>query len=580
MLIRLLRSYSRPYRRHLVVLVVLQLGQVAGSLLLPTLNAAVVDNGLIKGDPGYIRRLGVVMVLVAIGQLACAAGAAYLGPTVAMSIGRDLRAAVFHRVLSYSGREVARFGAPSLIARTVNDVQQVQTLVELAAGAAVTAPIMCVGAVVLAFGQDSALALMVLGFVLVIGVVVVVSLRRLSRLHDLLQAGVDRLNRMLRDQITGVRVIRAYRRDQHELSSFERANHDLADVSLRVWRLVAVMYPVILIVTTGFTVALLWFGALRIDDGLMAPGTLTAFLGYLVLVLVSVIMATLMFLSAPRAHVCAERITEVLETHASVVAPAHPRTPAPTASRGAVLELRGVGFRYPAAARPALHGVDLCAAPGETVAVLGRTGSGKSTLLGLAPRQYDATAGAVLLDGVDVRELEPSAVAAAVGLVPQRPYLFAGTVASNLRFGNPKATADDMWRALEIAQVLAEVERLPLGLDAPVSQGGANFSGGQRQRLGIARTLLHRPRVYLFDDCFSALDNTTNEALQDALAPHLHGATVILVTQQVGRVSRADRIVMLEQGRAVGTGTHHELMRDCAPYRELALSQLTAQVAR
>jgi ATP-binding cassette, subfamily B, multidrug efflux pump len=578
-LIRLLRTYSRPYRRPLVLLAVLQLAQVAGSLLLPTLNAAVVDNGLIKGDPAYIQRLGIVMILVAVVQLGCAGGAAYIGPKVAMSMGHDLRAAIFHRVLSYSGREVARFGTPSLITRTVNDVQQIQTLVELSAGTAVTAPIMCVGAVLLAFGQDSTLALTVLGFVLVVGAVVVVSLRRLSRLYDVLQAGVDRLNRMLRDQITGVRVIRAYRRDEHELSAFERPNHDLADVSLRIWRLVAVMYPVIMIVTAGFTVALLFFGAVRINAGHMEPGTLTAFLGYLVLVLVSVIMATLMFLSAPRAHVCAERITEVLDTRTSVLAPARPHTPARAATRGATLELRNIGFSYPSSGRPVLSGVDLHAAPGETVSVLGRTGSGKSTLLGLAPRLFDPTAGTVRLDGVDVRDLEPSAVAAAVGLVPQRPYLFSGTVASNLQYGKPLATDDEMWRALEIAQIRPEIERLPLGLSAPVSQGGANFSGGQRQRLGIARALLHRPCVYLFDDCFSALDNTTNEALQDALAPHLQDATVVVVTQQVGRVRRADRIFMLDQGRAVGTGNHDELMRDCAAYRELALSQLTEQEA-
>ncbi|MEU4210995.1 ABC transporter ATP-binding protein [Streptomyces sp. NPDC026206] len=578
MLIRLLRARLRPYGRAVALLLVLQLVQIAGGLVLPTLGAAAIDNGVLKGDSGYIRDVGAAMLAVALVQVAASIGAALLASRTATALGRDLRSAVFRRVLDFSAREMGRFGTPSLITRTVNDVQQVQMLVLQAFGVAVAAPVLCVGSVVLALYQDVPLSLLLVALVVVISAVFAVGLSRMGPWYDRMQSQVDHVNQLLREQITGVRVVRAFVRDAHERERFGRTNARLAGVSLRVARLMAVLFPVMTLVMNAFIVFLLWFGAHRVDGGRMQLGALTAFLGYLGLIVMSVVLLTLVLVAAPRAKISAQRIQEVLATTPAVAAP-----PAPvrTGIAGAAghLDVRAVEFRYPGAEEAVLCDVGLTARPGETVAVLGSTGSGKTTLLSMVLRQFDPTRGCVLVDGVDVRSYDPGVLSRAVGFVPQRPQLFSGTIASNLRFGEPDAGDEELWHALEIAQARDFVERMPDGLLSTVAQGGTNLSGGQRQRLAIARTLLRRPGIYLFDDCFSALDYTTDAALRAALAPHVAGATVVMVAQRISTVRDADRIVVLDAGRVVGTGTHAELMRDSATYREIALSQLTEEEA-
>jgi ATP-binding cassette subfamily B protein len=554
----------------------LQLVQTIATLYLPTLNADIIDNGVVKGDTGYILRLGGIMIAITVLQVVCALGAVYLGARTSMAVGRDIRASVFDRVQSFSAREVGQFGAPSLITRTTNDVQQVQMLVLMTLTLMVSAPIMCVGGIVMALGQDVPLSSLLLAVVPVLGVLVTLIVRRMRPLFRTMQERLDTVNRVLREQITGIRVIRAFVKDDYERKRFAVANEELTEMSLATGRLMALMFPLVMTVVNTSSVAVLWFGAQRIDSGNMQIGALTAFLSYLMQILMSVMMATFMFMMLPRAEVCAERIQEVLETDSSVVPPA---SPVRLLSRHGHLELRGAEFRYPGAEVPVLRGVDLVASPGETTAVIGSTGSGKTTLLGLIPRLFDTTGGEVLVDGTDVRELEPALLAETVGLVPQKPYLFSGTVASNLRYGNPDATEEDLWHALEVAQARDFVERLEGGLDAPIAQGGTNVSGGQRQRLAIARVLVRRPEIYLFDDAFSALDYATDAALRAALAHETAEATVVIVAQRVSTIREADRIVVLDEGQVVGTGTHHELMADNPTYREIVLSQLTEQEA-
>ncbi|MDX6331867.1 MAG: ATP-binding cassette, subfamily multidrug efflux pump [Streptomycetaceae bacterium] len=554
----------------------LQLVQTIATLYLPTLNADIIDNGVVKGDTGYILRLGGIMIAITVLQVVCALGAVYLGARTSMAVGRDIRASVFDRVQSFSAREVGQFGAPSLITRTTNDVQQVQMLVLMTLTLMVSAPIMCVGGIVMALGQDVPLSSLLLAVVPVLGVLVTLIVRRMRPLFRTMQERLDTVNRVLREQITGIRVIRAFVKDDYERKRFAVANEELTEMSLATGRLMALMFPLVMTVVNTSSVAVLWFGAQRIDSGNMQIGALTAFLSYLMQILMSVMMATFMFMMLPRAEVCAERIQEVLETDSSVVPPA---SPVRLLSRHGHLELRGAEFRYPGAEVPVLRGVDLVASPGETTAVIGSTGSGKTTLLGLIPRLFDTTGGEVLVDGTDVRELEPALLAETVGLVPQKPYLFSGTVASNLRYGNPDATEEDLWHALEVAQARDFVERLEGRLDAPIAQGGTNVSGGQRQRLAIARVLVRRPEIYLFDDAFSALDYATDAALRAALAHETAEATVVIVAQRVSTIREADRIVVLDEGQVVGTGTHHELMADNPTYREIVLSQLTEQEA-
>ncbi|MFF3287158.1 ABC transporter ATP-binding protein [Streptomyces sp. NPDC003023] len=572
MLIRLLRTHLSPYKRPIGFLVALQLLQTSATLYLPTLNADIIDNGVVKGDTGYILALGALMIAVSVVQVLCNIGAVFYGARTAAALGRDVRAGVFDRVQSFSAREVGHFGAPSLITRTTNDVQQVQMLVLMAFTLMVSAPIMCVGGIVMALGQDVPLSAVLLAVVPVLGICVSLIVKRMRPLFRTMQERLDTVNRVLREQITGNRVIRAFVRDGYEKERFRGANEELTDVSLSTGRLMALMFPTVMTVVNVSSVAVVWFGALRIDSGAIQIGALTAFLAYLMQIVMAVMMATFMFMMVPRAEVCAERIQEVLDTDSSVVPPLAPVRE--LRSRGR-LEVRGVDFRYPGAEESVLHGIDLEARPGETTAIIGSTGSGKSTLLGLVPRLFDVTGGEVLVDGVDVRELDPVLMARTVGLVPQKPYLFSGTVATNLRYGKPDASDDELWQALEVAQAGDFVRGLEGGLNAPIAQGGTNVSGGQRQRLAIARTLVRRPEIYLFDDSFSALDYATDAALREALARETAESTVVIVAQRVSTIRDADRIVVLDEGRVVGAGSHHELMESNETYREIVLSQLT-----
>ncbi|MFB6526074.1 MULTISPECIES: ABC transporter ATP-binding protein [unclassified Streptomyces] len=572
MLIRLLRTHLRPYRKPIALLVLLQFLQTCASLYLPTLNADIIDNGVVEGDTGYIMRFGALMVGVSVVQVVCNIGAVFYGARTASALGRDVRASVFDRVQSFSARELGHFGAPSLITRTTNDVQQIQMLVLMAFTLMVSAPIMCVGGIVMALGQDVPLSAVLLAVVPILAVSVSLIVRRMRPLFRTMQERLDTVNRVLREQITGNRVIRAFVKDGYEEERFRGANAELTDVSMATGRLMALMFPVVMTVVNISSVAVVWFGAHRIDSGGMQIGALTAFLAYLMQIVMAVMMATFMFMMVPRAEVCAERIEEVLATESSVVPPVNPVT---ELGRRGHLEVRGADFRYPGAEESVLKDVALEARPGETTAIIGSTGSGKSTLLGLVPRLFDATGGEVLVDGVDVRDLAPDLMARTVGLVPQKPYLFSGTIATNLRYGRPDATDEDLWHALDVAQAADFVRKLEAGLNAPIAQGGTNVSGGQRQRLAIARTLVQRPEIYLFDDSFSALDYETDALLRAALARETSDSTVVIVAQRVSTIRDADRIVVLDEGRVVGTGRHRELMADNETYREIVLSQLT-----
>ncbi|MFE7443389.1 ABC transporter ATP-binding protein [Streptomyces chartreusis] len=572
MLIRLLRTHLSPYRKPITLLVLLQFLQTCATLYLPTLNADIIDKGVVNGDTGYILSYGALMIGISLAQVVCNIGAVYYGARTASALGRDVRAAVFDRVQSFSARELGHFGAPSLITRTTNDVQQVQMLALMTFTLMVSAPIMCVGGIVLALGLDVPLSAVLVAVVPTLGISVTLIVRRLRPLFRTMQVRLDTVNRVLREQITGNRVIRAFVRDEYEQSRFQKANAGLTDMALGTGNLLALMFPIVMTVVNLSSIAVVWFGAHRIDSGGMQIGDLTAFLAYLMQIVMSVMMATFMFMMVPRAEVCAERIQEVLDTSSSVVPPT---SPVRELRRHGHLEIQGGGFRYPGAEEPVLKSIDLVARPGETTAVIGSTGSGKSTLLGLVPRLFDATDGRVLVDGEDVARIDPQLLAKTVGLVPQKPYLFAGTVATNLRYGNPEATDEELWHALEVAQAKEFVDRLEGGLNAPVAQGGTNVSGGQRQRLAIARTLVQRPEIYLFDDSFSALDYATDAALRAALQRETSEATVVIVAQRVATIRDADRIVVLDEGRVVGTGRHHELMADNETYREIVLSQLT-----
>ena len=579
MLIRLFRTFLQPYRRDLALVVLLQLVQTLATLYLPTLNADIIDNGVITGDTGYIVRTGGLMLVVALAQIVCAVGAVYFGARTAMALGRDVRLAVFKRVQDFSAREVGRLGTPSLITRNTNDVQQVQMLALMTFTLMVSAPIMCVGGIILALNQDVQLSSLLLVAVPALGIIVSLIISRMRPLFRLMQVRIDQINRIMREQITGVRVIRAFVRDASERERFEGANDDLYQVGLGTGRLMALMFPAVMLVLNYSSIAVLWFGGHLVAEGRMPVGALTAFLTYLLQILMSVMMATFMFVMVPRAEVCAERIVEVLDTEPDVRPPDNPVPIRPEVAERGRLELRDVEFRYPGAQQPVLCEINLTAEPGQVTAIIGATGSGKTTLISLIPRLFDATAGSVLIDGVDVRDLDPAVLSRLIGLVPQRPYLFSGTVASNLRYGKPDATEAELWRALEIAQGRDFVARMQGGLDAAIAQGGTNVSGGQRQRLAIARAIAHEPAIYLFDDSFSALDYATDAALRAALAGETAGATVLIVAQRVATIRRADKIIVLDCGQIVAQGTHDDLMRTDQTYREIVLSQLTEQEA-
>jgi len=575
MLIRLLREHLRPYTRPIAVVVLLQFVQAMANLYLPSLNADIIDNGVAKGDTGVIMNLGGTMLAVTLVQVLCAIAAVYFGARVAMSLGRDVRAAVFDHVQTFSAREVGQFGAPSLITRTTNDVQQVQMVLLLSLTLMIAAPVMMIGGVVMALRQDAELSGLLLVVVPLLVGILAFAVSRMRPLFRGMQTRIDSINRIMREQIAGIRVIRAFVRDDHERARFAEANDGLMAVSVGVGRLMALMFPTVMLIMNLSSIAIIWFGGHRIETGAMQVGSLVAFLSYIMQILMAVMMAVMMFMLVPRAEVCADRIREVLNTDSTVVPPAHPVT---ALGARAHLELRDVEFHYPGAADPVLRGVSFTAAPGETTAIIGSTGSGKTTLLDMIPRLYDVTGGAILVDGVNVRDVALDALWGVIGLVPQKPYLFSGTVASNLRYGKGDASDDELWHALQVAQA-ADFVRDMGGLGATVAQGGTNVSGGQRQRLAIARALMRRPEIYLFDDCFSALDFATDAALRQALAPETRDATVIVVAQRVSSIRHADRIVVLDDGCVVGIGTHSELMASNETYREIVLSQVTEQEA-
>lgn len=576
MLLPLLRTYLAPYKRPIAIVLIFQLIQTLANLYLPGLNADIIDDGVVVGDTGFIVRTGIIMLAITVLQVVCTIVAVYYGARTAMALGRDLRAGVFSKVETFAAREMASLGAPTLITRSTNDVQQVQLIVFMALTLLVTAPIMCLGGIFMALRQDvelSALLLLVIpALVISIGLVI----RQMRPLFRLMQVRIDGINGVMREQIMGIRVIRAFVKEDHEAERFDDANRANMEVAIAVGRLMSMMFPIVMLIMNVAVVLATWFGGVRISSGDLDVGTLTAFQNYLVQILMSVMMATFMLMLWPRAEVSAERITEVLDTEPSVLAP-HDAVPV-TLSQGRI-DVRGASFAFPGAEHDVLHGIDLIARPGETTAIIGSTGSGKSTLLGLIPRLFDATGGSVEIDGHDVRTLRPEDVWAAVGLVPQRPFLFSGTVGSNLRYGRPDATDDEVWAALEIAQATDFVSKMPQQLEAPIAQGGTNVSGGQRQRLAIARAIIKRPPIYLFDDSFSALDYGTDAALRAALRPVTAGSAVVIVAQRVSTIRNADRIVVLDEGRVVGTGTHTDLMQTCEVYREIVLSQLTLEEA-
>lgn len=570
MLLRLLRDRLRPYAGLVVMVLGLQLVATVASLWLPTLNADIIDFGIARGDTAYIWRVGAIMLgasaVQAVAQIAAVWGAA----RVSMGVGRDVRASVFDRVLSFSSRELGEFGAPTLITRSTNDVQQVQMLTFMSLVMLVAAPITGVGGVIMAVRQDTGLS-----WLIVVGVVVLLAgvglvIRAMVPLFRAQQTRLDAVNRVLREQISGIRVVRAFTREEGERDRFRRTNTELTDVGLRVGDLMALMFPFVMLVMNLSSVGVLWFGAQRIDSGAMQVGSLTAYISYLIQILMSIMMATMVATMIPRASVSAERIGAVLGTSTTVVAP---RTPVRVGDVHGAVEVREVGFTYPGAESPVLHDITFTARPGTTTAIVGGTGSGKSTLLRLLPRLADVSAGQVLVDGVDVRDLAPDDLWSRVGLVPQRPYLFSGTVATNLRFGNPGATDEQLWEALRVAQAEDFVRAFTDGLEHAVAQGGTNVSGGQRQRLCIARALVAQPEIYLFDDSFSALDLATDARLRAALRPLTREATVITVAQRISTIVDADQILVLDQGRIVGVGTHDELLETSETYAEIARSQ-------
>jgi ATP-binding cassette, subfamily B, multidrug efflux pump len=570
MLWALLRQYVRPYRWLLTIVAVLQVISTLASLYLPTINAAIIDDGVAKGDTDAITELGGMMLGVTALQVLCAVGAVYYGSQAGMGFGRDLRSAIFHHVTGLSAEETARFGAPTLLTRTTNDVQQIQLLVAMTCTMLITAPIMSVGGIVMAVHQNAGLSWLLLISVPVLGLANYWIVGHLLPLFRTMQRLIDGINRVLREQLSGIRVIRAFAREPLERARFAQASQALSDTALSVGRWQALMLPVTTLVINVSSVALIWFGGKAIDSGEMQVGSLIAFLSYFMQILMAVLLVTIILVLLPRASVCAERITEVMATAPAITSPEHPVRPAAVAGE---IRLEAATFRYPGADRPVLQGVSFTARPGTTTAVVGSTGSGKSTLVSLICRLYDVTDGEVVVDGVDVRDYDTERLWSAIGLVPQRGYLFSGTVEQNLRYGKADATEEQMWEALRVAAADGFVSAHPDGLAMPVAQGGINFSGGQRQRLAIARAVIRRPAVYLFDDAFSALDVHTDARVRAALREVSADATVVIVSQRISTVAEADQVVVVDDGIVVGTGTHEELLADCPIYAEFADSQ-------
>ncbi|GAB2970556.1 ABC transporter ATP-binding protein [Nocardioides montaniterrae] len=570
MLLRLMRDHLRPYKGWLGAIVLLQLVATGAMLYLPSLNADIIDKGVVRGDTSYVVHTGALMLAVSLAQAVCAVAAAWFGAHVSMAFGRDVRRNVFAQVGRFSAREVTLIGAPSLITRATNDVQQVQMLTMLTCTMAVQIPILMVGSIAMAMHVDLAMSWLVAVVVPVLAVLIGLVVSRMVPYFRLVQERLDAVNKVLREQITGIRVVRAFVREPLETERFAKANQDLTHVSLKAGNWMAAMFPIVMLVANGASVALIWFGGHSIADGSMQPGALTAFLSYLMQIVMSVMMGTFMLMQVPRSAVCADRITEVLDTDSSVVPSQSPVTELTVHGH---LDLEGVSLTYPGAEQPVLRDVSFSARPGQTVAVIGSTGAGKTTLINLIPRLLDATAGSVKVDGVDVRDLDEEVLWATLGLIPQKAFLFTGTVGSNLRQGRPEATDEELWEALRIAQGEDFVRAMPEQLDTPIAQGGTNVSGGQRQRLAIARALVRRPEIYLFDDAFSALDLATDARLRAALKPVTVDATVVIVAQRIATIRDADLILVLDDGEIVGRGTHDELVAGNPTYQEIAASQ-------
>ncbi|MCU1580871.1 MAG: multidrug transporter ATP-binding protein [Microbacteriaceae bacterium] len=576
MLLTILGRYLKPHWPLLVAVGVFQLAQSLASLYLPSLNADIIDNGIAKGDIGYIFRVGSIMLAITVLQVACAITAVYFGARVAMSLGRDLRRGVFAKVSDFSEREVSQFGAPSLITRTTNDVQQVQMVMLMTCTLFISAPMLAIGGVIMALQQDVGLSWLMAISIPALLVAVGAIMFRMVPLFRTMQKRIDTVNRVLREQLTGIRVVRAFVREKVEADRFADANKDVTQVALRAGRLFALMFPTVMVVLNVSSVAVIWFGGLQVEAGDIQVGTLMAFLQYLMQILMGVMMATFMAILLPRAAVSADRIGEVLDTESSVVMPENGIT---ELKEHGTVEFLDVSFAYPGAEQSVLKNLSFIARSGQVTAIIGSTGAGKTTMVNLLPRLFDATGGSVLVDGENVRELDPDTLWGLIGLIPQKPYLFSGTVASNLRYGKPDATEDELWKALEIAQARDFVEEMDGGLDAPITQGGTNVSGGQRQRLAIARALVKQPEIYVFDDSFSALDTGTDARLRLALRKNVQGATMIIVAQRVSTIVDADQIIVLENGEIVGRGTHQELLETSETYAEIVSSQLTAEEA-
>ena len=571
MLLALVRRYVRPYRRLIAAVMVLQTISTLASLYLPTVNAAIIDDGVARGDTALISRLGLVMLAVTGVQGICAIGAVYFGSRTGMGFGRDVRSAMFRHVTTFSDSETARFGTPSLLTRSTNDVQQIQVLIQMTATVLVTAPIMCVGGIIMAIHQNAGLSWLLVISVPVLVVANYLIVSRMLPIFRSMQQRIDVINRVLREQLFGIRVVRAFAREPFERERFAAANHAVSDAALAAGRWQALMLPVTTLTINISSVALIWFGGLRIDAGQMQVGSLIAFLSYFMQILMAVLMATLILVILPRASVCAERITEVLDTEAAITSPSSPRRPAGGIS--GIVTMEDVSFSYPGAERPVLEGVSFTAYPGTTTAIVGGTGSGKSTLVSLICRLYDVTNGSVRVDDVDVRDYDTEYLWSTVGLVPQRGYLFSGTVSDNLHYGKSDATEDEQWAALRVAAADDFVADHPDGLDMRVAQGGINFSGGQRQRLAIARAVIRQPAIYLFDDAFSALDARTDARVRTNLRDVSASSTVIVVAQRISTVIHADQIIVVDGGRVVGTGRHDALLNDCPAYAEFVDSQ-------